>query len=408
MALLLKAKNKAVEAYAVMRDMTEFNQLVEELDNEFNDSWQPLDFDSGLAVLDEGKSEVLEFAVVGVSAADEQNLNIVTEYILKAKRIGLPVVLVVKDVNPAALHQLMRLGADDFIPYPIPDGALRDSFVNLRDRKVNNAEPEEKRKKRRHGFVLPVYGVAGGVGASTFAVNLAWELATASRKSDKRVALLDFNFQFGSVATYLDLPRREAIYELISDPASMDHDALAQALTSFKSRLAVLTSPMDALPLDIIAPEDVQKLIDIARDSYDFIIIDMPQALVHWSDNVLKAAETYFTVLEIDMRSAQNTLRFLRALKAEELPFEKVQFILNRAPGFTDMSGKARVKRLGESLGVSLDVLLPDGGKPVAQACDQGLPLSEVAAKNPLRKEVRKIAEALLEQVEADKAAVAT
>ena len=108
------------------------------------------------------------------------------------------------------------------------------------------------------GIIMPVYGVAGGVGASTFAVNLAWELAQLTKKTDKRVALLDFNFQFGSVSTFLDLPRREAIYELISDPDSIDHDALSQALTSYKTRLAVLTAPSDALPLDIVAPEDVR------------------------------------------------------------------------------------------------------------------------------------------------------
>ncbi|MEL6234481.1 MAG: pilus assembly protein CpaE, partial [Pseudomonadota bacterium] len=170
---------------------------------------------------------------------------------------------------------------------------------------------------------------------------------------------------------------------------------------------AVLTAPSDALPLDIIAPEDVRKLLEIASSAYDFVIIDMPQALVHWSDHVLQMCETFFAVLEVDMRSAQNMLRFLRALKAEDLPYEKVQYVLNRAPGFADLNGKSRVKRLSESLGIDINIYLPDGGKAVINACDQGTPLAEAASGNALRKEIRKVAISLVEMAEAQTAAIA-
>ena len=95
------------------------------------------------------------------------------------------------------------------------------------------------------------------------------------------------------------------------------------------------------------------------------------------------------------MRSAQNALRLKRALQAEELPFNKLRFALNRAPKFTDLSGKSRVKRMGESLGISIDLQLPDGGKPVMQSGDHGLPLANSAGKNPLRREIAKLAQSL-------------
>jgi len=94
----------------------------------------------------------------------------------------------------------------------------------------------------------------------------------------------------------------------------------------------------------------------------------------------------------MDMRSAQNALRLIRALKAEDLPVQKLRYILNRAPKFTDLSGKSRVKRMAENLDISIEVQLPDGGTQVVQACDHGLPLVEVAKKNPLRREIQKLA----------------
>ena len=76
-------------------------------------------------------------------------------------------------------------------------------------------------------------------------------------------------------------------------------------------------------------------------------------------------SETFFALMEVDMRSAQNCLRFLRALKAEDLPYEKVQFALNRAPGALDMNGKARAKRLAEYL---VEQQLPTAAGPCIPA----------------------------------------
>ena len=147
----------------------------------------------------------------------------------------------------------------------------------------------------------------------------------------------------------------------------------------------------------VFLEEDIERIVEMARRNFDYVVIDMPTTLVGWTETVLHAAHVYFTMIELDMRSAQNTLRFIRALKAEELPFEKLRYILNRAPGFTDLTGKSRVKRMGESLDIKIEVQLPDGGKQVMESCDQGLPLAETAKKAPLRKEIQKLAQSIHE-----------
>jgi pilus assembly protein CpaE len=249
----------------------------------------------------------------------------------------------------------------------------------------------------RNGVVLPVQGLAGGTGATTFAVNLAWELATIDKDNPPRVCLLDLDLQFGTSSTYLDLPRREAVLELLSDTTSLDADGLMQSLVTFQDRLHVLTAPAEMLPLDMISQDDVDRIVKLARANFDYVVIDLPSSVVSWSETALHAAHVFFATLELDMRSAQNTLRFLRALKAEELPYEKLRYVLNRAPGFTDVTGKSRVKRLAESLDIKIEVQLPDGGKVIRDACDQGLPLAQSAAKSALRKDIQKLAQSIHE-----------
>ena len=177
----------------------------------------------------------------------------------------------------------------------------------------------------------------------------------------------------------------------------MDDDVFKQALVGFEDKLSVLTAPTEMLPLDLITSDDVKAVLAMAQRHFDYVIIDMPSTLVQWTEVVLNSAHVYFATLELDMRSAQNTLRLKRALQAEELPVEKLRYVLNRAPKFTDLNGKSRVKRLAESLDISIELQLHDGGKPIVQAADHGLPLGNTAAKNPLRKEIAKLAASLHE-----------
>jgi pilus assembly protein CpaE len=175
----------------------------------------------------------------------------------------------------------------------------------------------------------------------------------------------------------------------------MDDEVFMQGLLSFNDKLHVLTSPAEMLPLDLITADDVQRLLALAQANFDYVVIDMPSTVVQWTEVVLSAAHVYFVTLELDMRSAQNTLRMIRALKSEELPVNKLRYVLNRAPKFTDLTGKSRVKRLSESLDITIEVQLSDGGKQVVQSGDHGTPLAASAAKSPLRKEILKLAQSV-------------
>lgn len=399
-----------IVACTISRDVQNFDLLIDDMEQELGESWGDISFEDAAVFLTQSEAATLEFVAIAVNAEDETDLTRISQIIRIAKEHDIKVVLIADQLSPIALHQLLRLGADDFVPYPLPDGALHDAIVRMRTpapaplalvESTAAADVEEtvapkfKARGDREGVVLPVHGLAGGTGATTFAVNLAWELATISKTDAPRVCILDLDFQYGSVATYLDLPRKEIVFEVLTDTAAIDSDALLQSMLTFNDRLHVLTAPADMLPLDIISGDDVGRLIDMAASNFDYVIIDMPKTIISWTETVLNRAHVYFALMELDLRSAQNVLRLIRALKSEALPHEKLRYVLNRAPKFTDLSGKSRVKRMAESLDISIEVQLPDGSVQVTQANDHGLPLAESAAKNALRKEVQKLAKSL-------------
>jgi pilus assembly protein CpaE len=400
----LQPEPAPIVACTISRDVSNFDLLIEDMETELGESWGDLTFDDAVLFLNQPDADALEFVAVAVDAQDESDLTRISGIITTAKAKGVKIILIADEVSPIALHQLLKLGADDFVPYPLPENALHDAIERLSKVQVpeiyseqHGASPNFKPKGDRDGVILPVHGLAGGTGATTFAVNLAWELATVQKENPPRVCLLDFDFQGGSVSTYLDLPRREAVYEMLSDTASVDNVSFLQALLTFNEKLHVMTAPSEMLPLDIVGSEDINRVLNVARANFDFVVVDMPTTVVQWTEAVLNQAQVYFAMMELDMRSAQNALRMIRALKAEELPYEKLRYALNRAPKFTDLSGKGRVKRLAESLDITIELQLPDGSKQVTQSNDHGMPLAETAAKNPLRREIAKLAKSIYE-----------
>ncbi|MDF0599798.1 AAA family ATPase [Psychromarinibacter sp. C21-152] len=406
----LQSDPAPILACTVARDVQKFDLLIEDMETELGEAWGDLSFEDARMFFGQPEAQHMEFVAIAIDEEDETNLAGIADLIETANHHGLKVILIAENVSPIALHQLLKLGAKEFCPYPLPEGTLHDAIERIRNAdqaaelapaNTNVAHPS---RTDRNGVIVTVHGLAGGVGATTLAVNLAWELATVEDKKPPRVCLIDFDLQFGSVATYLDLPRREAVYELLSDTASMDAEAFMQSLVTFKDRLHVLTSPSDILPLDFVAPEDIERLMEEATANFDYVVIDMPTTIVQWTETVLNESHVYLTPLELDMRSAQNALRMVRALKSEDLPFEKLRYVLNRAPKFTDLSGKSRVKRMAESLDIAIEILLPDGAKQVMQSCDHGVPLAETASKNVLRKEIHKLA-ASIHQHNVDQAA---
>ncbi len=402
-----------IVACTISRDVQTFDLLIDDIEAELGEAWGDLSFMEAQSFLSQPEANELEFVALAVDDEDEPDVELIIRVIEQAKSNGLKVILVAEDVSASTLHRLLNAGVDDFVPYPLPENAFHDSIErvrtgnNLAEAPVASTAPAapaalapvtvQATMDSKERAIFGVQSLSGGTGATTLAVNLAWELANIDKKTSPSVCLIDLDLQFGSTSTFLDLPRRDVIFEVLSDAQTMDETAFRQALLTFNDKLSVFTAPSEILPLDIIGPEEVQALLNLAHQCFDIVIVDMPTTIVQWTETVLNASDIYFATLELDMRSAQNTMRFIKALQAEDLPIDKLHYVLNRAPRGLDMSGKARVKRLAESLNIEINTQLPDGTKQVAQACDHGAPLAEFARKNVLRKDVLKLAKTLHE-----------
>lgn len=424
-----------VLACTVSRDVQNFDLLIAGMEDALGESWGDLSFPGALAFLAQPEAGMLEFLVVALDDQDGHDPGPIAEVIRAAGHRAIRVILVATEGGAGVAGQLAGLGVQAALPYPLPDGALHEAIDRIRSpipgqpaqvslgtngpvlvadpppvpaAAVIAPDPDEvvwaaaggsdppqlAGPGGRRGVVLPVHALAGGLGATTFATTLAWELALLSPDAPN-VCLIDLDLQYGSVATCLDLARKAQVTAFLADLEQAGAGAFLQALQPVRGRLQVLTAPPAMLPVDLISAAGMARLLDLAQDHFDFIVIDMPRAVTGLTETVLSRAGGYFALLGADLRSAQNLQRFGQALRDEGLALDGLRYVLARASGLGDPAGRARARRIAESLGISFDLQLPDGGGQVTQANDRGLPLAEAFPRNPLRKEVQKFARSL-------------
>jgi pilus assembly protein CpaE len=409
--LALHSDPAPMQGIVVSRNLRHFGLLVEDMEAELGAAWSDLTITEAISALRKDDAAAPDFMVLAVCSEDQAAQTSLTRLIKTARHREIRVILIADEIPKDMLQALLGAGANDLVPYPLAPGALHDMIGKSRAAggaamvaDMGETPPDTQRRLSGQAAVFAVQALAGGTGASTLAANMAWEFATLDKTASQTVCLIDLDLQRATISAYLDLPRRDMMADLLQDARSMDVDGFRQALIGYRGRLSVLTAPTEILPLDIVEPADIQAILDLATQCFDIIVIDMPQTLVMWTEPVLTRADLYFVTLELDIRSAQNAIRFQQALRAEGLPAEKLNFVLNRAPGLTDLAGHARVRRLAETLGVNIATQLPDGGKPVRDACDNGAPLAEIAPKNPLRRDIRSLCARLQKAMLRDRA----
>ena len=128
----LQPEPAPIVACTISRDVQNFDLLIDDMELELGESWGDLSFDDALIFLGQPDSAGLEFVAIAVDAQDEGDLSRISDIIRAAKAHGIKVILIADQVGPIALHQLLRLGAEDFVPYPLPEGALHEAIERIR------------------------------------------------------------------------------------------------------------------------------------------------------------------------------------------------------------------------------------------------------------------------------------
>jgi pilus assembly protein CpaE len=241
-----------------------------------------------------------------------------------AARPGAPAVLLAGAHLPASLvRALMKLARSDVLEAPFSSLDLaRAAATLLQDAPAHAAAPTNAR-------CWTVVGSVGGCGATTIAVEVATMLARRAG-AERKVALVDLNLADGAAAAYLGANANMQLAEASASPERID----AALLDAFAMRAAqgldLLAAPRDARAFTKVNQTAVCRVLEVACQVYDWIIVDLPRHHQPWTLDVLAGSDEILVVSELTVPA----LLAARSLAAEietEIPDgAPPKIILNR------------------------------------------------------------------------------
>jgi len=179
-----------------------------------------------------------------------------------------------------------------------------------------------------HGRVLTVFSPKGGTGKTVTATNLAAAFAKFARK---RTLLLDLDLQFGDAAIMLSIEPAKTIYDLVVAPGELDPDKLAGYTTRHGSGLDILPAPVRPEDAELVTETKLARLIEVARESYDVIVVDTSPFFHGPMLATLDRTDQLILVSSLDVPTIKNVRLSLQTLELLSFPMKRIKLVLNRS-----------------------------------------------------------------------------
>ncbi|HYP07906.1 MAG TPA: AAA family ATPase [Bryobacteraceae bacterium] len=262
--------------------------------------------------------------------------------------------------NSEAILRSLRNGASEFLFAPFDISVQEAAIARIQKLLQPTAD-------REAGKVVVFCSAKPGSGASTLAMQTAYALR---RASGKRVLLADFDLMAGSLGFYLNLDHAHSLVDLIQRSDRLDDVDLWSSVTVDHEGIDVLAAP--ELPFtDSVEQGGLHRVVEHARNSYEWTVIDLPSIFQRLSLLTLSEADKAFLVSTAELSSLHLTRKAVRLVTQLGLDSQKIQVLVNRIEKRTDLNASD----LSKLFDCQVDTSLPSDSLVLQRGLTRGQPL---------------------------------
>jgi len=238
-----------------------------------------------------------------------------------------PVVLLVPEAHPELVETAFTAGVDDVLVLPQLPETISFAIRKARETGARIGAPTTKDPSVPRGRVVTVFSPKGGTGKTVLSTNLA---AVLAQRAEQRVLLIDLDLQFGDAAIMLGLDPLRTMHELVQAPGALDAGKLAGYTTRHRSGLDVLAAPMRPEDAELVTEAKVLRLLEVARDAYDVVVVDTSPFFYGPMLAVLRQTDLVLMLCGLDVPTLKNVRLSLRTLDMLGFPAANTRIVLNR------------------------------------------------------------------------------
>lgn len=267
------------------------------------------------------------------------------------------------------LKKAMVAGAREYMVKPFSSDELTGTIKRVHElekRRHQLGDTPVAGDRKKEPQVITVFSTKGGVGRTTIATNLAVSIHKVTKQ---KVVIVDLDLQFGDVAVMLNVVPKRTITELIQDIDQMDAELMEKYLVTHSSGIRLLPCPTRPEYAELITGSHVEKIIQILKQSYDYIVIDTPCFFHETTLTALDLCNQILIVVALDLPTIKNVKLSLEVLDTLHLK-GKVKMVLNRSS--SDIGIK--YQDMEESLGLKVVSHIPSDGRVTIASVNKGIP----------------------------------
>jgi pilus assembly protein CpaE len=293
------------------------------------------------------------------------------------------IIIVGDQRNIELLSQALRAGVKDFIDYHEYENKLDGVFCNI---KKNITHVNNGNVKRLNAII----NAKGGSGASFIASNVAYIL---SKNTDSKVALVDLDFQFGSIGLNFDKTPKYTITEALNTIDDLDSVSLEAYMSKYNENLSLLLpSPSDILLPGEINVSNLNRMLELLKINYSQIVVDLPRLIDPISSMIMEQADHITLVIQQSLAQFRDGRRLIQILNKDlDIPLDRISIVANRY----DPKNSLRIDDLKNMVKHDKVYMVANDFERVANASNLGVPLCESSTNSKIAHDLKRLAGSL-------------
>ncbi|MRX06804.1 AAA family ATPase [Pseudoduganella sp. FT25W] len=292
---------------------------------------------------------------------------------------GASFMLLTRDPQQDLLIRAMRAGMREVLQLPLVHRAFHEAMDRI--------EVAAGLSPVREGKVLAFISCKGGSGATFLSTNFGFALAALA---DKKVLLIDLHGQFGDATLYVsDQKPAMTLSDICAQISRMDGAFLDSCLVHVASNFGVLAAADDPNRTVDMKPEHMDSILRVARQHYDFVILDVGRQIDAISLRALDQADTIYPVLQLALPDIRDGRRLLDIFRSLGYPSERTRLIVNRY----EKGGKLRLMDLEQALGADVVHTVPNDYLSATDSVNQGIPVLQLSRSSAVARSLAELVE---------------
>lgn len=284
----------------------------------------------------------------------------------------------------------LRAGAKEFFPQPIDPDEVKEAFYKILSESLQRAEEGEEQASL--GKIFSVLGAKGGVGTTTFAVNLATSIQALDK--EKLVALIDMNRLVGEVPLFLDLETDTNWEEIGKNFSRLDTAYLQSAMAEHSSGVYVMPAPSKLDTETRLPAGFLFQLVKAMRQFFDYIIVDGGMYFDEDLFKIFAESQAVYLVSILSLPCIINVKKLQESIYTTDgVSNGKLQIVANRYEKKAQLS----LSEANKIVGTEISRTIPNDYSLAMAAINNGKVLAEISAKSNVAKVYKEIAESIVE-----------